>query len=80
MVDNDGGVEVGLSPLFSDYETDGSGPESADERHDSGGPQMAMSDSANTEFVVNTSGEVARRSVCAKKVLSQMLCLLTRHL
>ena len=65
MVDDDDGVEVGLSPFLSDYETDGSGSESADERHDSGGPQMAMSDSTNTEVVVDTSGEVARRSVHA---------------
>ena len=64
MVDDDDGVEVGLSPLFSD-EADGSGSESADERHDSGGPQMAISDSTNTEIVVDTSGEVARRSVRA---------------
>ena len=61
MVDDDDGVEVELSPLFSD-ETDGSGLESTDGRQDSGGSQMAMSDSTNAEVVVDTSANVSRRS------------------
>ena len=62
VVDDDDGVEVELSPLFSD-ETDGSGLASADGRQDSGGSQMAMSDSTNAEVVVDTYADVARRSV-----------------